>query len=309
MRIGRSGKEYGNAAFTRGALGRILQNRTYVGEISHKGNVYPGEHEAILDRALFNEVDASLSLSRQNHIDGVHAVESSLLISKVWDAQGRRMCPAHTNKRGKRYRYYVGDNRDARLKQTCCRVPAGELEALVVTQLRQQLDKELYLVTATSADNGGAVGQRKLIADHLDRIDVHPDHVDLSFIKASGEAQAISVPASLVRRGNEMRLAIPPTVPTGARKDPALIKLVAKAHLAREALLSSTSQSVAQIAANNGFTRGYFVVLLRIGFLAPDIVAAILDGRQPVQLNRERLARATNLPIGWQQQREMLGFV
>jgi site-specific DNA recombinase len=87
-----------------------------------------------------------------------------------------------------------------------------------------------------------------------------------------------------------------------------LIKFVAKAHLAREALLSADGQSVAEIAAKHGFTRGYFVVLLRIGFLAPDIVAAILDGRQPVQLNRERLARSTNLPIDWQQQREMLGF-
>jgi DNA invertase Pin-like site-specific DNA recombinase len=43
--------------------------------------------------------------------------------------------------------------------------------------------------------------------------------------------------------------------------------------------------------------------------VAPDIVAAILDGRQPVQLNRQRLARATNLPLNWQGQRAMLGFV
>lgn len=50
------------------------------------------------------------------------------------------------------------------------------------------------------------------------------------------------------------------------------------------------------------------MVLLRISYLAPDIVAAILDGRQPAQLTRQRLARTTNLPIDWQQQREMLGF-
>jgi len=48
--------------------------------------------------------------------------------------------------------------------------------------------------------------------------------------------------------------------------------------------------------------------LLRIAYLAPDIVAAILDGRQVVQLNRQRLARATNLPVDWQTQRAMLGF-
>jgi hypothetical protein len=55
-------------------------------------------------------------------------------------------------------------------------------------------------------------------------------------------------------------------------------------------------------------TRDYFAVLLRLSYLAPDITAAILDVRQPVQLNRQRLARAANLPLEWQAQREMLGF-
>ena len=63
-----------------------------------------------------------------------------------------------------------------------------------------------------------------------------------------------------------------------------------------------------QAATDVGVSRDYFGVLLRISYLAPDIVTAILDGRQPMQLNRQRLARATNLPVEWQAQREMLGF-
>jgi len=93
-----------------------------------------------------------------------------------------------------------------------------------------------------------------------------------------------------------------------AERDPSLIKLVVKAQMAREAIAEGGDRSISEIAAEQGYTRDYFGVLLRISWLAPDIVAAILDGRQPTHLNRQRLARATNLPIEWQAQREMLGF-
>ena len=81
-----------------------------------------------------------------------------------------------------------------------------------------------------------------------------------------------------------------------------------KAHLVRGAVETSKDSSIADLAQGLGYSRDYFGVLLRIAYLAPDIGAAILDGRQPVQLNRQRLARATNLPIDWRVQREMLGF-
>jgi len=61
----------------------------------------------------------------------------------------------------------------------------------------------------------------------------------------------------------------------------------------------ATDLSIAELAEAQGVSSDYFRVLLRVSYLAPDIVAAILEGRQPVQLNRQRLARATSLPISW----------
>jgi site-specific DNA recombinase len=52
----------------------------------------------------------------------------------------------------------------------------------------------------------------------------------------------------------------------------------------------------------------YFSVLVKLAFLAPDIQAAILDGHQPLQLNRQRLARITSMPMCWSAQRRLLGF-
>ena len=100
----------------------------------------------------------------------------------------------------------------------------------------------------------------------------------------------------------------PPDAGGDRFQDPSLIKLIVKANAAREALDRSEHQTLAELAAEQGYTRDYFAVLLRLSYLAPDITAAILDGRQPVQLNRQRLARAANLPLEWQAQREMLGF-
>ena len=67
-------------------------------------------------------------------------------------------------------------------------------------------------------------------------------------------------------------------------------------------------RSIAELAKAHGYTRDYFGVLLRISYLALDIIGAILHGCQPVQLNRQRLARSTNLPVDWPGQRRLLGF-
>jgi DNA topoisomerase IB len=101
---------------------------------------------------------------------------------------------------------------------------------------------------------------------------------------------------------------VPPEESLPTRRDPALIKLVTIAHMARQALAASPEPVMEDIAKGLGYSRDYLTVLLRISYLAPDIVAAILDGRQPAQLNRQKLARLNSLPIDWQAQRAMLGF-
>jgi site-specific DNA recombinase len=68
------------------------------------------------------------------------------------------------------------------------------------------------------------------------------------------------------------------------------------------------AESVAAAAKAMNLNARYFSVLVKIGFLAPDIQAAILDGHQPLLLNRQRLARISSLPMSWQAQRQLLGF-
>src|SRR5260370_17565808 len=85
----------------------MLQNRIYRGEIVHKGKSYPGEHEAIIDETLWNNVQAILSENRVDRANGKPGNEPSLLTGILFDAQGARMSPTHANKKGTRYRHYI----------------------------------------------------------------------------------------------------------------------------------------------------------------------------------------------------------
>jgi hypothetical protein len=63
-----------------------------------------------------------------------------------------------------------------------------------------------------------------------------------------------------------------------------------------------------QLAAEAGVVRSYFTRILRLCFLSPDIVKAILRDRHPIELSAKRLANETRLPIAWDEQRTLLGL-
>lgn len=123
-----------------------------------------------------------------------------------------------------------------------------------------------------------------------------------------GSDDPISIAASLINRSGEKRIAVSPENYTTPRRDLALIKLIVRAHQATKALADSANATIHDAAESIGVTTQYFRTLLRFAYLAPDITAAILDGRQPAHFNRQFLARFTSLPIAWASQREMLGF-
>lgn len=301
-RTSRMGRESGGGAFSRGALYAILKNRIYLGEVSHKGQTYNGQHDAIIDEELFKAANELLARNRSNIILGLHAEHPSLLIGLIEDSHGRRMFADHAAKRGKRYRYYASQKTED-CPEKLLRVPAGDLEAIVLAHLRQRRMAE---ESAQGQTHGSA---RESILQMIEKVIVDSASVEVYFKHADiFGVTTIKVEAKLARRGKEMKFIEPPQHSAITSRDPSLMKLVVKAHMARSGLEGATNLSIAELAGAQGVSSDYFRVLLRISYLAPDIVAAILEGRQPVQLNRQRLARATSLPINWHDQREALGF-
>ena len=97
-------------------------------------------------------------------------------------------------------------------------------------------------------------------------------------------------------------------LPAQTPADPALIKLIATARAAWQAMLASGDTPLFKVAKLQGYLPEHFTLLLRLSTLAPCIVTAIVEGRQPLLLTRQRLATITNLPKDWAEQRVALGF-
>ena len=138
-RVRPDGTEHGNQRFSQGALYLMLQNRTYRGEATHKGNAYPGEHSAIVDKQLWDAVQAVLAENRVARATGANTKQPSLLTGVLFDEAGERLTPTWSVKKGTRYRYYVSTSLvtgDGRTRSTRRRIPAGNLESVVIDRLR-----------------------------------------------------------------------------------------------------------------------------------------------------------------------------
>lgn len=210
VRRTRTGQVWGGKPFARGALYAMLQNRLYLGEVVHKGASYPGEHEAIVDRTLWERVQTTLSAGRVERQISSGARNPSLLAGLLYYCGSKeRLTPSHAVKKGRRYRYYIsrvpgGDpGEDTRSR---CRIPAGDIERIVIRRLQGFLSHPAELLGAFEAHAVEAFVQkglvdaatllagewadlepsrlRALVLTFVPRIEVHPERVDIHIAPA-----------------------------------------------------------------------------------------------------------------------------
>jgi hypothetical protein len=118
----------------------------------------------------------------------------------------------------------------------------------------------------------------------------------------------LRVPASLQRTGKEMNFIVN-GVPNSAPPDTALIRLLVRSQRIAKRMFEPNCPPLEAVAQEERITASYATRLVRLAFLAPDIVAAILAGKQPAGLTANKLMADTRLPLDWQEQRATLGFV
>jgi DNA invertase Pin-like site-specific DNA recombinase len=144
----------------KGRIYKILNNRVYIGEAVHKGTAHPGEHEAIVGQSLWHRAHATMAEGARAKAGRTRALTPALLKGIIFDADGRAMSPSHTRKGQRLYRYYVSqsvirdtgtDDREVS-GDLITRVPAGDVEAAVIGQLRIMLrSPEIIVVTWRAA--------------------------------------------------------------------------------------------------------------------------------------------------------------
>jgi site-specific DNA recombinase len=117
----------------------------------------------------------------------------------------------------------------------------------------------------------------------------------------------LSLPAQLKRTGKEMKFVVRGDG-DGRTADPSLVRLTVRAHRLAKRLAENPGWTLEDVASQQNMGGPYAARLIRLNYLAPDIVVAILDGKQPVDLTANKLMADTRLPLDWRAQRAALGF-
>jgi hypothetical protein len=319
-----NGRIIGGGRFGVGALAHFLKNRFYIGEVAYRGGVYRGQHEPILDRALFAAVQRKLAAKtvvRRCRLRGSPA----LLAGYIFDERGNRMTPTHTNKRGVRYRYYVSQavlQNKSQAPTSLSRVPAAELEALVVAALRKHL-------SANGAERMLPDSDGDLVDRYVERIILAANAIKLRLRQIVENARAdvgandtasngfgrpnsppgdtIAIPWSSPPANVKGIIHVPAyNTPIKPGRREALLIAIGKARKWIDDLARGRAASFAVIARREGKVERHIRLLAPLAFLSPRIVSALLDGTAPANLTLTQLARG--LPYSWvEQERQIEG--
>ena len=143
----------GGRPVDKGYLYKLLSNRVYIGEAVHKGTSYPGEHQPIISRDLWDKVRSIIAETPRKRAGHCRGQTPALLRGLIFAPNGYAMTPAHTRKKGRLYRYYVTTSVQKLGPETCPvrRLPAGEIEAAVIDQVRAMLRSPEMIVKTWAA--------------------------------------------------------------------------------------------------------------------------------------------------------------
>jgi site-specific DNA recombinase len=317
-----AGRAYGGKPFTRGHLYRILQNRVYLGEVSHKEACHPGEHAAIVERVLWDQVHEVMASNRRAASSGIRCESNSLFKGLVFDDAGNRMSPAHANKAGRRYRYYVSQALLQQRKESAGSLPrlaAYDFEKLVSDRIGEVLGADRRMKAAlTKLGWNNELDRQRLLRIIIKRIEVAQGVIRVQLDSAAAFAdQAVALrpePKTIEISVEAVKGARGVEIVTGKhssnisrRLNPALISAVAQGYRWRNRLLNGEVGSVVEIARKAGVGPRYVIRMMRLGFLAPDIIEAILEGRQTAAVTVEVFRKP--IPLDWSEQHLMLGFI
>jgi site-specific DNA recombinase len=334
IRVSRKGIRSGGRSFSRGALYELLSNPIYIGEIRHKRERHPGQHEAILEREVWEKAQQLLRDTATRPTEPRTKAPPSPLAGKVFDETGEPLYAQGAVRHGRRYRYYVSRAlvRGATPEgNRGWRVPGPELERAVAIAARGILDdKPAILESLRRAGMGDtdvnqvfmlAGGWRERLLSETERSTALVEFVEKATLSDEGIRLGLNIPVpsrgpggcprrmvphlvrfvplKVKRRGVEMRLIInggdEPREP-----DPALLKAFARARGWFSELASGRVRSLVEIARREGLAKRYVTRLTKLAFVSPAFVEAIAAGEVPDSINLQMMMDGRSaLTLSW----------
>lgn len=321
----------GGIPFSRGSLYHLLQNPVYRGKIVHKGKVYNGEHKAIVDEQLWEQVQHRLRENAPARKRPDNAPQRALLQGLIFDPEVRPMVPTYGSNGTRRYTYYVtrkdlarkGDARPTRFRR-------GQIESHVVNELVTLLNDEHLLRRLSGATEGETLQSLfehgRWLAQDLARPERAQDALR-SFVTAihvSKQDMRVELQPAALGTGGPVTWSHSIPRPVSARPfreaklkieakrdddryDADMVALMAEAMEVQRVVLQSPELSLNQLGKREGRCRTHLAKLLRLSWISPKIVEAIAAGTQPKTLTRRVLLSAP-IPLAWDEQEREFGL-
>ena len=288
--------------------GHLLRNRFYIGEVAFKGEVLKGEQPAILDRTLFDAVQAKLNDQVNSH-KTKRTKSEALLTGRIFDDRGNRMSPSHARKGGIKYRYYLSSallHGAAERAGSIRRVPAADIEALVIRSIREHL-KPLP-----------PMDDRSLVDTYVARVEVQPGQLLIRLAQAQktnrqkrGDGGALHVPWQKAPSTRRREILVPESNrlgharPIRSETRATLVASIARGRRWLNELIDDATATTESIAKRERCSIRKVNMTISLAFLAPNLVRTAIDGRLPHGMGVVRLA---DLPVEWSRQYQMLGL-
>jgi hypothetical protein len=305
--------------------------------------IYPGQHEAIISEADWNEVQAIRRSRSAKRVDRVQ--NRNPLLGILIDDEGRRYRPTHTTKGHRRYRYYVSvtpKETSGEKPTPVARLPADELEKHVADRIRAFLGSTGEVLDALSRPSDSPREKKSLVDEaakvageltlagfrrFIRAVHMRPALVEVVVLlsalreelvkedmaeqdRSMGHSSTLTltIPARLYKSGHDLRLVFEDEagVTTCSKRDEALVRRIARGRRWYEELTSGRMPSIAAIARREKVHDSHVARVLYGALLAPDIVERILQGSQPPSLSAAELNKLP--PIDWNEQRHRFGL-
>ena len=288
-----------------------------------------------MPRELWNRIQQRLNENAGRGRGSSNRSISSPLAGKVFDSSGQPLYVQGAVRRGRRYRYYVSKslvNGSAADNDQGWRLSAPELERTVAIAARHLLSDRVGLLQALESSDIDAPDPRAILesassllirlqnesdaaaclVELISRVELRSDGIALTLgIQVLSSHVGVTpntlnlfrfVPVKMKRRGLETRIILATGGDLPRKVDRALLKAIARSRAWFEELACGRVRSLADIARREKITRRYVERLSRLAFIAPAIVTAICQGRQPAALSTETLLNRIDLPLEWSAQ-------
>jgi site-specific DNA recombinase len=340
IRVSKKGNKSGGQSFSRGALYELLSNPIYIGEIRHKRERHPGQHEAILERGLWERVQKRLRDCTDRPTETRTKVSPSPLAGKIFDETGDPLYVQAAVKDRRRYRYYVSRAlvRGTKVEgRRGWRVPGPALERAVAIAARSILDDKSAILEALQVAGLGdadinpiftlVTESRERLLAEKERPTALIEFMEKAVLTDEGIRLGLNIsvpcggpfsaplrkvlhlfrfiPLKVKRRGVEMRLTINGS-DEPRKPDPALLKAVARARGWFEELASGRVRSLVEIARREGLAKRYVTRLTKLAFVSPSFVEAIAEGAGLIAISLQMLMDGrVDLPLSWNDQEHL----